>query len=126
MVNCGFERYVGGGLHNAAIDGVKNRVWQVWLCERAASDASKNKVQTLRGTLQKMSMPNRATGKTTKHTLDADTPLSANEQAMLVRLAAMPDSDIDFSDIPPSPRGAKWTRPGIPRAVIAPQRKRRD
>jgi hypothetical protein len=28
-------------------------------------------------------------------TLDADTPLSADEQAMLVRLAAMPDSDID-------------------------------
>lgn len=34
-------------------------------------------------------------------TLDANTPLSAGEHAMLVRLAAMPDSDIDYSDIPP-------------------------
>ena len=71
-------------------------------------------------------MSKEATGKIITRTLDADTPLSADEQAMLVRLAAMPDSDIDFSDIPPSPPGAKWTRPGIPRAVIAPQRKRRD
>jgi hypothetical protein len=27
--------------------------------------------------------------------------------------AAMPDSEIDFSDIPPSPDDAEWTRPGI-------------
>jgi len=32
----------------------------------------------------------------------------------LARLAAMPDSEIDFSDIPPSPRDAVWYQPGIP------------
>lgn len=26
----------------------------------------------------------------------------------------MPDSEIDFSDIPPSPPDAEWTRHGIP------------
>lgn len=61
----------------------------------------------------------RANGKTVTFTLDADTPLSADEQAMLVRLAAMPDSDIDYSDIPPSSPDAKWTRPGIPRCYRA-------
>jgi hypothetical protein len=71
-------------------------------------------------------MSNRAVGKTTTFTLDADAPLSANEQAMLARLAAMSDSDIDCSDIPPSPPNAKWTRPGIPQAAIAPHRKPRD
>jgi hypothetical protein len=51
-------------------------------------------------------------GKTITFTLDADTPLSADEQAMLARLAAMPDSDIDCSDIPSSRPAAQWTRPG--------------
>ena len=27
---------------------------------------------------------------------------------MLARIAAMPDNDIDYSDIPPSPLDAKW------------------
>jgi hypothetical protein len=49
--------------------------------------------------------------KTITFTLAADRPLSADEQAMLARLAAMPDSDIDYSDIPPSPPDARWTRP---------------
>jgi hypothetical protein len=71
-------------------------------------------------------MSNRTTGKTIKRTIDANTPLSADDQAMLARLAAMPDSDIDCSDIPPSPPDAKWTRPGIPQAAIAPHRKPRD
>jgi hypothetical protein len=71
-------------------------------------------------------MSNRATGKTTTYTLDIGTPLSADEQAMLARLAAMPDSDIDCSDIPPSSPDAKWVRPGIHRTVIAPHRKPRD
>ncbi len=31
---------------------------------------------------------------------------------MLTRLAAMPDSEIDFSDIPPTPPGTKWYKPG--------------
>ena len=71
-------------------------------------------------------MNNRTTEKTITRTLDADTPLSADEQAMLVRLAAMSDDDIDCSDIPPSPLDATWTRPGIPQAAIAPHRKPRD
>lgn len=50
-------------------------------------------------------MSKRTTGKIARFTLDADTPLSADEQAMLVRLAAMPDSAIDYSDIPPSSLG---------------------
>lgn len=66
------------------------------------------------------------TGKTTTFTLDAGTPLSADEQAMLTRLAAMPDSDIDCSDIAPSSPDAKWVRPGIPQAAVAQHRKPRD
>ena len=42
-------------------------------------------------------MSNRSVGKTVKSTLEANTPLSADEQVMLVRLAAMPDSDFDCS-----------------------------
>jgi hypothetical protein len=53
-------------------------------------------------------MSNRTTEKTNTFTLEANTPLSADEQAMLVRLAAMSDSDIDCSDIPPSSPDAKW------------------
>jgi len=71
-------------------------------------------------------MSNRTTGKTITFTLDADTPLSADEQAILARLAAMPDSDIDCSDIPPSSSDAKWVRPGIPPSVTAPRGKPRD
>jgi hypothetical protein len=71
-------------------------------------------------------MSNRATGKTITRTLDATTPLSADEQAMLVRLAAMSDSDIDCSDIPPSSPDAKWMRPGGPPVVIAQERKPRN
>ena len=71
-------------------------------------------------------MSKRTTEKTVTFTLEANTPLSADEQAMLVRLAAMPDSDIDCSDIPPSSPDAKWIRPGIPQAAIAPHRKPRD
>jgi hypothetical protein len=66
------------------------------------------------------------TGKTIKRTIDANTPLSADDQALLVRLAAMSDSDIDCSDIPPSSPDAKWMRPGGPPVVIAQERKPRD
>lgn len=59
-------------------------------------------------------MSNPTTGKTVKFTLDPNTPLSEEAEARLARLAAMPDSDIDFSDIPRIPPGAEWTRPGIP------------
>ena len=64
--------------------------------------------------------------KTIMFALDANTPLSANEQAMLARLAVMPDSDIDFSDISPSSPGTKWTRPGGPPPIIASPPKRGD
>lgn len=46
-----------------------------------------------------------------RFTSDADTLSSVNEQAMLARLAAMPDSEIDYSDVPPSLPDATWTRP---------------
>jgi hypothetical protein len=64
-------------------------------------------------------MSNQRPGKTITFTLDADRPLSADEQAMLARLAAMPDSDIDCSDIPSSPPDARWTCPGSLEAAIA-------
>lgn len=52
------------------------------------------------------------TEKTVSFTLDANTLLSADEQTMLARLAAMSDSDINCSDIPPSSPDAKWAHPG--------------
>jgi len=54
-------------------------------------------------------MNNTTTGKTVRFTLNPDTPLSADELAML---AALKDRPIDFSDIPASPHDAEWTRPG--------------
>lgn len=72
------------------------------------------------------SMSKLTTGKTITRTRDADTPLSVDEQAMVVRLAVMPDSDIDCSDIPPSSPDAKWMRPGGPPVVIAQERKPRN
>lgn len=61
-----------------------------------------------------MSKP--TTGKIVKFTLDAAHPpkLRKETRARLAELAAMPDSAIDTSDIPPSPPDAEWTRPGIP------------
>ena len=56
-------------------------------------------------------MSNATTGKTVRFSLDSNTPLSAKETA---QLAALRDRPIDFSDIPPSPADAEWTRPGIP------------
>ena len=46
--------------------------------------------------------------------LDLNNPpaLTEEEQDQLKRLRTMTDEDIDFSDIPPSPANAKWTRPG--------------
>ena len=40
--------------------------------------------------------------------------MSEEAKERLAHLAAMPDSEIDFSDIPRSPSDAEWTRPGIP------------
>ena len=59
-------------------------------------------------------MSNPTTGKTVRFTLDPNTPLSEEAKARMARLSAMPDSEIDFSDIPRSPADAEWTRPGIP------------
>ncbi len=59
-------------------------------------------------------MSNPTTGKTVRFTVDPNTPLSEEAEARLAGLAAMPDSEIDFSDIPRSPPDAEWTRPGIP------------
>ena len=39
-------------------------------------------------------------------------PLTEDEREQLRRLGEMKDEDIDFSDIPPSPANAKWTRRG--------------
>lgn len=46
--------------------------------------------------------------------LDPKNPpkLTAAEREQLKRLGEMKDEDIDYSDIPPSPPDAKWTRPG--------------
>jgi hypothetical protein len=52
------------------------------------------------------------TGTTVRFTLGPNSPLSAEEKEQLVRLAAMPDSEIDLSDIPASPADAVWTKPG--------------
>lgn len=54
------------------------------------------------------------TGKAVRFTLSQATPLSDEAKARLARVAAKSDSEIDYSDIPPSPADAEWTRPGIP------------
>jgi uncharacterized protein (DUF4415 family) len=46
--------------------------------------------------------------------------LSAGQRKRLKALAAMPDSDIDYSDIPRSVGRMKWTRPG---ALVAAESK---
>jgi len=49
-----------------------------------------------------------------KYTLDPKNPppLTAAQRQRLKRLAAMPDSAIDLSDIPERTGKEKWTRPG--------------
>src|SRR3546814_19081008 len=54
------------------------------------------------------------TRKTVRFNLDPNMPLSEEAKARLARLATMPDSEIDFSDISPSPADPEWTRPGVP------------
>lgn len=46
--------------------------------------------------------------------LDPQNPpkLTAEQRAQLRRLREMKDEDIDYSDAPPSPPDAVWTRPG--------------
>lgn len=59
-------------------------------------------------------MSEKTTGKTANFTLDPANPpaLSAEAKARLTRLASMPDSAIDHSDIPATSADAAWTRPG--------------
>lgn len=47
-------------------------------------------------------------------TLDVNNPpaLTEEQKAQLERLRNMKDEDIDFSDIPPTPANARWTRRG--------------
>ena len=49
-----------------------------------------------------------------RHTLDLNNPppLAARQRKELKALAAMPDSEIDYSDIPRTTGNEKWTRPG--------------
>ena len=49
---------------------------------------------------------------TVKFTLDPKRKLTARQLKRLAAIAAMPDSKIDYSDIPESPKGMRWTRPG--------------
>ena len=53
-----------------------------------------------------------ATGKTVRLVLDAKVPPEPSDEAKarLARLSAMPDREIDFSDIPRSPADARWVR----------------
>lgn len=39
-------------------------------------------------------------------------PLSAVQRKRLAAVAAMPDAEIDYSDIPKQTRAVKWSRPG--------------
>jgi uncharacterized protein (DUF4415 family) len=48
---------------------------------------------------------------TVKFKLDPKNPPKMTA-AQMKRLREMKDEDIDYSDIPPTPRGAVWTRPG--------------
>jgi uncharacterized protein (DUF4415 family) len=51
---------------------------------------------------------------TVKFKLDVKNPskLTATQRRRLAKLAAMPDSKIDYSDIPKQTGDVKWTRPG--------------
>lgn len=59
-------------------------------------------------------------GRTVKFKLDPKKPPKLRE-ATQARLKAMTDQAIDFSDIPRSPEGVIWTRPG---ALVSTENKR--
>lgn len=50
-----------------------------------------------------------------KRTLDAHNlpALSAEQQAMLDKLAQQPDTEIDYSDAPPAPLDAEWYKAAL-------------
>lgn len=56
-------------------------------------------------------MSNATTGKTVRFILDPSNPPELSEAAA-ARLAAMKDEDINYSDIPPTPAGVAWYKPG--------------
>lgn len=56
-------------------------------------------------------MSDENTGRTVQFKLDPRKPPKMRK-ATQARLKAMTDQDIDFSDIPRSPEGVVWTRPG--------------
>jgi len=51
---------------------------------------------------------------TVKFKLDPKHPpkLTVEQRDRLARVAAMPDSEIDYNDIPPQKGAVQWTRPG--------------
>jgi uncharacterized protein (DUF4415 family) len=61
-----------------------------------------------------MNAKNTSKTKTVKFTLDAAqaAPLASAQRKRLAVLAATPDKQIDYSDIPARPAATTWTRPG--------------
>jgi uncharacterized protein (DUF4415 family) len=49
---------------------------------------------------------------TVKFNLDPNKPLTAQHRKRLKSIAAMPDAEIDYSDIPRQTAAVQWTRPG--------------
>lgn len=51
---------------------------------------------------------------TVKFRLDpnAPRPLTDEQRSRLAKVAAMPDAEIDYSDIPRQAKAVQWTRPG--------------
>lgn len=49
---------------------------------------------------------------TVKLQLDSNKPLTAAQRKRLAAVAAMPDAQIDYSDIPKQRGKVQWTRPG--------------
>jgi uncharacterized protein (DUF4415 family) len=48
---------------------------------------------------------------TVKFNLDSSKPLTAQQRKRLKVVAAMPDAEIDYSDIPRQTAAVQWTRP---------------
>lgn len=49
---------------------------------------------------------------TVKFKLDSKKPATAAQRKRLAAVAEMPDSEIDYSDIPRQTQPVQWTRPG--------------
>lgn len=59
---------------------------------------------------------------TVKYKLDPDNlpQITATQRKRLAAVAAMPDAEIDYSDIPKQTKKVQWTRPG---ALVSPENK---